>query len=58
MNGTNVSPWRLRWPGRADIVEQRRPWRVKCVHTCELAGEVEEPERYAESRTGPAVSEA
>ena len=35
----NASPWRLQWPERADTVEQRRPWRVRCVYTpWKLAG--------------------
>ena len=58
----NALSWRLQWPERADNVEQQRPWRVKCVYTpWKLAGkeiEVEGPERYAESHTRPAVSEA
>jgi len=56
----NASPWKLQWPERADTVEQRRPWGVKCTRLgiCGQGIEVEGPERYAESRTGPAVSEA
>lgn len=52
MNEMNVSPWRLLWPERADIVEQWRSWRPKPWKLVDAGIEVEGPERHVGSRAG------